>query len=94
MVSFKGIKIGDLIVLRWLDHSGFDDNVWHDFDKIKNNLDPIKVLTVGWVGKIEKDFINLYSTYSNGDHTLGEFCILKNCVYAIEKVKTKLTLNT
>lgn len=68
------------IFVRWLDHSAFDSNNWHEMSSTMSDITPFEVVTLGYLLKEEEDYIIVASTITSNENTLGEFCILKACI--------------
>jgi hypothetical protein len=79
-----GMKIGKLLLITWLDHTTFPDNIWRT-KKQMNALSPSEMRTVGWLLKETEDYIIVVST-KNCDTYTGEFCIVKSTIRGVQEL--------
>lgn len=74
-------------VIEWLDHCTYSESRWRDPKEIED-LEPIKVLTLGWVIKETKDKLAVVSTVNTSGSVANEFLILKKAIVRRKKIRT------
>lgn len=83
------MKVGDLYYVEWKDHCQLIGHAWYfkgDLDK----LEPIVNMTIGWIYKIDKEYITMYSEKTKDNNTYGTpQTILRNCIVKKTKVPQK-----
>lgn len=72
--------------IEWLDHCTFADNSWRSEQSVKE-LEPVTVLTLGFVVHETKDWVTVVSTINNSGSLSGEFLILKKVITNRKKIK-------
>ena len=55
------MKAGKLYLITWLDHVTFELNSWRSEEDL-DDLQPLEVITIGWLMKEEKDHIIVAGT--------------------------------
>lgn len=83
-----GVKLSTsykIVRIKWLDHSGWENNTWHDFDSTVSDLAPFAVDTVGFLLNETDQYYVVAGTLANdNEKTNGEFLILKGTVLSVE----------
>lgn len=75
-----------LEIVQWLDHCGYDDSGWHSLDAFEE-LEPLKMVSVGYVIKDAPKHIVLVSTVAESGTGRGDICIMKNAIIKRRKLK-------
>ena len=75
-------KKDPLVLVEWLDHSGYVGNQWRDQDFVADDLVPTVIRTVGWILKETKFHIILISTRDDTQNAVcqHEMCIIKRTI--------------
>lgn len=79
------MKRPQLEVIEWLDHCTFADNSWRSEQSVKE-LEPVSVLTLGFVVHETKEWVTVVSTVGNNGAMSGEFLILKKVITQRKKL--------
>lgn len=74
-------------VIEWLDHCTYDKSEWRSEEEV-GKLEPIKVITLGFLVKETKESVILASTGTIDGHLGQEFLILKRGIVRRQKVKS------
>jgi hypothetical protein len=80
-------KLGDVVLIEWLDHSSLDGNQWQTMENAET-LAPVIVRSIGWLLREDKETLVLvpHTSDENG-MVFGEVCILKRVVIKRKKLR-------
>jgi hypothetical protein len=81
-LNFKSFEI-----IEWLDHCTYSESRWRTEEEV-TDLEPIRVLTLGFVIGETKNAVKVVSTGAENGHLSGDFLILKKAIVRRKKIKT------
>lgn len=68
-------KVGDLIEVYWWDHSSRDQ--WENKGQ---KTDVIECRSVGWVDRVDRIGMQLYSNETDGGRISQQFIVVRSCI--------------
>lgn len=72
-------------IIEWLDHCTYTNTQWRTEDEIKE-LEPVRVLTLGFVIQEDATSIKIVSTGADNGAMCGDFLILKKAIVRRKKI--------
>lgn len=68
-----------LEMFEWIDHWSLTGKTWFDAEEV-NDVTPLRIMTVGWVVKENKEMVSICASYGENRKFSGQISLLKSAI--------------